>query len=108
MELCGARRRRSSDDQLAVRGVGWLDAVVVWLNTPGKKNASFLTGSGLPESSEQWLTMARRREGSWWLYWSEWLAARSGAKKKASATPGSRHYPPGAPAPGTYVLRQSA
>ncbi|HEX6004873.1 MAG TPA: alpha/beta fold hydrolase [Burkholderiales bacterium] len=55
---------------------------------------------------DRWLTRAQHRQGSWWLAWADWLAARSGAPAK----PPSLGLPEGtytaaADAPGEYVLQ---
>ena len=54
---------------------------------------------------DEWLTIARREEGSWWPAWAAWLAARSG-EPVAPPTMGSGdgRYVPLCDAPGTYVL----
>jgi poly[(R)-3-hydroxyalkanoate] polymerase subunit PhaC len=53
-----------------------------------------------PESAQEWLESATRHEGSWWPYWTEWLA-RHGSKKTVSA----REIKDGLePAPGSYVM----
>ena len=51
------------------------------------------------------LARAERRDGSWWLDWGGWLAARSGALVRPRQRLGSAAYPPLADAPGQYVLQ---
>ncbi|MGH8503402.1 MAG: PHA/PHB synthase family protein [Gammaproteobacteria bacterium] len=51
---------------------------------------------------DEWRKAAVEHEGSWWMDWTTWLAARSGKKVKPPGL-GSRNYPPIENAPGTYV-----
>ena len=44
-----------------------------------------------------------RYGGSWWEHWREWLAARSGARRKRQAALGNAAHPPLEAAPGRYV-----
>jgi len=54
---------------------------------------------------EHWGETAKAHEGSWWLAWFDWLAARSGEKvaPPSMGAPG-KGYAPLCDAPGTYVL----
>jgi polyhydroxyalkanoate synthase len=52
-------------------------------------------------SPDQWLSVARQEQGSWWPAWQDWLAARSGA---VVAPP--HLSPAAADAPGTYVMEK--
>jgi polyhydroxyalkanoate synthase subunit PhaC len=58
-----------------------------------------------PTDPDEWLSTAPVEKGSWWRPWTEWLIARSGRERQASATLGNRQYPPLGPAPGTYVYQ---
>ena len=60
-------------------------------------------GPSSPTDPDEWLATAAVKKGSWWYPWAEWLIARSGPERKASATLGNRQYPPLGPAPGRYV-----
>lgn len=53
--------------------------------------------------SEQWLSHATQRDGSWWTDWYTWIAARAGKKQRAKKTLGNQRYRPSVDAPGTYV-----
>lgn len=57
----------------------------------------------LPAEPDAWLAGATRREGSWWLDWSQWLAAQCGPRVRARSALGSPAFPPLEPAPGRYV-----
>ena len=55
--------------------------------------------------SNTWLGRSERAEGSWWLPWSSWLAARSDAQHVAPPSIGAPAHGLTSlcPAPGTYV-----
>jgi polyhydroxyalkanoate synthase len=76
------------------------------INPPGGKG-SFWTNDTEPPpaTAEEWRRTATRHEGSWWMDWSNWLAARSGARGKPPAL-GSNAHPPLMDAPGSYVLEK--
>ena len=59
----------------------------------------------LAGAGEEWRKGAARHDGSWWVDWTAWLAARSGGKGKLPPM-GSAAHPPVADAPGTYVLER--
>ena len=50
-----------------------------------------------------WQETATKHTDSWWKHWQKWIEERSGKLKKAPASLGSKAYPTGYPAPGTYV-----
>ena len=54
---------------------------------------------------DDWLAIAEKRDGSWWLVWADWLDARSSGKVAARAL-GSGRFPALDAAPGTYVLEK--
>jgi len=62
-------------------------------------------GDQLPESPHEWLAQAQQVEGSWWSDWHRWLAAKSGAKRKARKV-GNTTFPALEDAPGEYVKRR--
>jgi polyhydroxyalkanoate synthase len=80
------------------------------VSEPGRKGRSYqvLTKSKDDRYSDPdaWLTIAPRKEGSWWPEWVAWLAARSGAlvAPPPMGAPAAG-YPPLWDAPGTYVLQ---
>ena len=73
------------------------------LNPPGNPKARFMHGTALEEDPEAWKAAATEQRDSWWLYWRDWLQARSGELKKAPRRTGNRAFPPAEPSPGTYV-----
>lgn len=66
-------------------------------NTPTKAGKT-------PADVDDWLAKAEEVKGSWWPYWMEWVQARSGDKKAAPTSTGSKKHPALEPAPGLYVL----
>ena len=77
------------------------------LNPPGNPKAKYFKSAKKgkpPKSVDTWMKGAEETGGSWWPYWMEWLHARSGDKKVAPATLGSKAHKPMEPAPGLYVL----
>lgn len=98
------------------------DVELTFVLAPGGHNAGMIGESGkmqrpfsiavrrpggLAVSPEEWLASADRREGSWWLAWADWLAARSSERiaPPAMGNPAAG-YAPLADAPGTYVLQR--
>ena len=74
------------------------------INPPGNPKASFMTNKGEHTSPEEYVAGAENHQGSWWLYWAEWLKERGGNEVNAPKKPGTTKYPSLAAAPGTYVL----
>ena len=85
--------------------------------TSGGHNAGIVSEPGRPRRSfrlrtrpaggnyvppDDWLERTPEQEGSWWPAWSDWLAARSGARVAPPAI-GAVNYPALDDAPGRYV-----
>jgi polyhydroxyalkanoate synthase len=73
------------------------------LNPPGNPKGRYMTNTELPREPKDWQEGATKHTDSWWLYWQQWLTERSGPSKKAPSKLGNKQFPPGEPAPGTYV-----
>ena len=76
------------------------------VNPPGNPKARYRTAPQTPApggSPDAWLASSASHQGTWWDHWAEWVHARSGARRPAPATPGSRRHQPLEPAPGRYV-----
>lgn len=54
---------------------------------------------------DEWLAQIKKRPGTWWDDWTEWLDKECGEMVPARR-PGSENFPPLAPAPGEYVLEK--
>ncbi|MFT4101961.1 MAG: alpha/beta fold hydrolase [Burkholderiaceae bacterium] len=70
---------------------------------PGHVKAKFFLNPDLTPAPDQWLKDATRTAGSWWPHWQAWLAARSGERRSAPTSLGSKKWQPLGKAPGTYV-----
>ena len=73
------------------------------LNPPGNPKARFVTNSEPAANAREWQEKAAKHADSWWLHWQKWITARSGESKKTPSSLGSKKYPAGEAAPGTYV-----
>ena len=62
------------------------------------------TSATLPPTADDWLAVARPREGSWWTDWDTWIKRRSGKDRVAARKPGSRKLKPLGDGPGTYIV----
>jgi polyhydroxyalkanoate synthase len=74
------------------------------VNPPGNPKATYWAGGEPGTDPEAWRASAEKHTGSWWEAWADWVLARSGDEKPASADLGSTAHPPLEPAPGSYVL----
>jgi poly[(R)-3-hydroxyalkanoate] polymerase subunit PhaC len=72
------------------------------VNPPSPK-AWYLTGPEDAPNAAGWRAAAAREDDSWWAHWADWAGARAG-ERVAPPAMGSRHHPPLADAPGSYVL----
>lgn len=81
-------------------GSGHVQSMV---NPPGNPKSSYYVNSGLPDSADEWLKTATKKQGSYWEHWAPWIIARSGGKRPARGA-GSALFPPIAEAPGQYVM----
>ena len=74
------------------------------INPPGNPKARYFAGHDLPDTSEAFLAGAKEISGSWWEHWRHWMTDRSGKLRPAPRELGNARFPPGAKAPGTYVV----
>jgi polyhydroxyalkanoate synthase len=73
------------------------------INPPSANKHGFWVNPAMPDSAEQWLEGAERREGSWWPHWQARLSADGKAAKVKARTPGAGKLKAIEPAPGSYV-----
>ncbi len=73
------------------------------LNPPTSSKRSYFLNPENPATPGEWLEGATEHAGSWWPFWTEWLAERSGGEVDAPAEPGSETHPRIEAAPGSYV-----
>jgi polyhydroxyalkanoate synthase len=76
------------------------------VNPPGNPKARYLTGPVTGSDPDAWLAAATTEAGTWWGHWADWVHARSGPRRKARSTVGSRQHPPLEAAPGSYVRQK--
>jgi polyhydroxyalkanoate synthase subunit PhaC len=76
------------------------------VNPPGNPKARYLTGPVIDGDPDAWLAAATAQPGTWWGHWADWVHARSGPRRKARKTVGSRQHPPIEAAPGRYVRQK--
>lgn len=96
------------------------DTDVTFILTSGGHNAGIVTEPGHPcrayrirsrtaedlhADPEAWVAQTPETEGSWWIAWTEWLGARSGADI-APPHMGCAGRPPVGDAPGTHVFQK--
>ena len=79
------------------------------VSEPGHRGRHYLHATRKPGDQyvdpDSWATRAAHSEGSWWVEWASWLAARSTPERVAPPSMGAPEHnlPPLCPAPGTYV-----
>lgn len=74
------------------------------INPPTNPKATYRVADSNPATADEWSAIAEKKQGSWWVDFTAWLAKRGGGKKSAPTALGNAEYPPLDPAPGTYVL----
>jgi polyhydroxyalkanoate synthase subunit PhaC len=80
---------------------GHIQSIVCPVDNP---KARYLTNADYTPDAQVWRAAAQEHQGSWWLAYAEWLAARSDERVPAAKHLGSTAHPILAPAPGAYVL----
>ena len=73
------------------------------VNPPGNPKAWYRTGPPPGADPGAWLADTTVHQGSWWGHWARWVQARSGALRRAPATPGGGRFGRLEEAPGRYV-----
>ena len=77
------------------------------INPPSANKHGFWVNDAMPDTAEQWLEGAQRREGSWWPHWQARLCELGKAKKVKARQPGSGQLTAIEPAPGSYVRNRA-
>ena len=98
-----ATRLFGGDVKFMVAGSGHIAGVI---NPPAAKKYQFWTNDERPQRAKEWLEDATEHPGSWWHYWEEWLAPKSGSMVKARV-PGDGKLKVLEDAPGSYVMVKS-
>ena len=76
------------------------------INHPAAKKYQYWTNPDLPPTLEEWQAGAEEHPGSWWPFWSKWLAEKSGPMVPAR-DPAKGPLKPIEDAPGSYVKVKS-
>lgn len=71
------------------------------INPPSANKHGFWTHDAMPESADDWLAGAEKKDGSWWPHWQAWLA--KGQDKVPARVPGAGGLGVIEAAPGSYV-----
>ena len=87
--------------QFVLANAGHLQSL---LNPPGNPKSFFFAAPVGGPDPDAWAGSAVRHDGSWWPHWMDWMHQRSGTRVATPRKLGSRKHPPGAAAPGEYVL----
>ncbi|HXD67870.1 MAG TPA: alpha/beta fold hydrolase [Solirubrobacteraceae bacterium] len=66
--------------------------------------ASYRVADDVAVDADAFAAQTPKLSGSWWPDWDAWLAARSGAMRRAPRSLGNRRFRAQAKAPGSYVL----
>ncbi|HEX4985780.1 MAG TPA: class I poly(R)-hydroxyalkanoic acid synthase [Burkholderiales bacterium] len=80
-------------------GSGHIAGIV---NPPAANKYWFWTNDALRATADEWLTTARKHEGSWWNDWAKWVSGFGGEQVPAR-TPGDGSLPVIEDAPGRYA-----
>ncbi len=76
------------------------------INSPVKNRRSYWVNaraSAAAQDADGWLAAAQEQPGSWWPYWTNWLAGHGGKQRPARIQLGNSKYRPKEAAPGRYV-----
>ncbi|HEX8263205.1 MAG TPA: class I poly(R)-hydroxyalkanoic acid synthase [Allosphingosinicella sp.] len=77
------------------------------INPPSANKHGYWVNAAMPETAEQWLEGAERREGSWWPWWQARLSEDGKAEKVKARAPGDGKLKALEPAPGSYVRNRA-
>ena len=88
------------DSTFALSNGGHVAALV---NPPSNPKAHHFIAPGTAPDADSWMETATREQGSWWQGWAKWVGERSGKRVPAPRQLGSKTFPAGQNAPGSYV-----
>ena len=98
--LCGAVPSR----RFVLGASGHIAGVI---NPASKNKRSHWINDSATANADEWFDTATEVKGSWWPVWANWLKQHAGGELPARAKLGSKAYPPGEPAPGSYVKQKA-
>jgi polyhydroxyalkanoate synthase len=77
------------------------------INPAVKNKRSHWINESTTANADEWFDTATEVKGSWWPVWANWLKEHAGGEIPARAKLGNKAYPPGEPAPGSYVKEKA-
>ena len=77
------------------------------INPAVKNKRSHWVNESPTANADEWFDTATEVKGSWWPVWANWLKEQAGGEISARTRLGSKAYPPGEPAPGSYVKEKA-
>jgi polyhydroxyalkanoate synthase len=77
------------------------------VNPAAKNKRSHWINDSTAAHPDEWLATASEVKGSWWQRWADWLKQFADGELPARGRMGSKKYPPGEPAPGSYVKQRA-
>jgi polyhydroxyalkanoate synthase len=77
------------------------------INPATKNKRSHWLNDSTTANADEWFDTATEVKGSWWPVWADWLKRHNGGEVPARSRLGSKDYPPGEPAPGSYVKEKA-
>jgi polyhydroxyalkanoate synthase len=77
------------------------------INPAVKNKRSHWMSESDSTNPDEWFAAATENKGSWWQGWSDWLKQYADGEVAARGRLGSKQYPPGEPAPGSYVKEKA-
>ncbi|MBX9977667.1 MAG: alpha/beta fold hydrolase, partial [Alphaproteobacteria bacterium] len=93
-----AQMVNSTVKEFLLVGSGHVSGII---NHPDKKKYQYWSQPQLHTSSKEWLKSTKQHEGSWWLYWFEWVKPYLGEMITPKKTDSMIEN-----APGRYVLKK--
>jgi polyhydroxyalkanoate synthase len=94
-------RAFGGENEFVLSAAGHIQSLI---NPPTNTKSKFFLNRELVPSPDDWLKKAKQESGSWWDRWRAWAMDRSGDRRLAPKTLGSKRYKPMEKAPGIYVL----
>jgi polyhydroxyalkanoate synthase subunit PhaC len=77
------------------------------VNPAGKNKRSFWSDGELGKGPAHWFDTAQEHPGSWWVHWTEWLAAFAGGEVPARKPGANKKFPAIEDAPGRFVRQRA-
>ncbi|NJD33664.1 MAG: class I poly(R)-hydroxyalkanoic acid synthase [Betaproteobacteria bacterium] len=99
-----SRKLLGGDTTFVLGASGHIAGVI---NPATKNKRSHWLNDSTTANADEWFDSATEVKGSWWPVWAKWLKSHDGGEVPARVRLGSKDYPPGEPAPGSYVKEKA-